>query len=92
MITGVAIRWGHFMIALPRPARHNDVLRVAHERAMAEPGSEFATVWERGRSGRPQGFIDKRGRFLTREEAAEVALQAGQITVATDRLYSEDIW
>lgn len=48
-----------------------------------------------GRSsiGAEQGFVDSKGNFLTREEAKEVALRAGQIKKShKGLLFSEDVW
>ncbi len=41
---------------------------------------------------REQGFITNQNRFVTREEAAEIAYQSGQIKEKKDSLYSEDVW
>jgi hypothetical protein len=45
--------------------------------------------------GCPQGFINDRGCFLDREEAAQEALACGQIKQLrynSTKLYSEDLW
>ena len=39
-----------------------------------------------------QGFLSSRNRFLTREEAAELALERGQIDKPKRILFSEDVW
>lgn len=39
-----------------------------------------------------QGFLTSKNRFVTREEAAEIALAAGQIEKPTTTLFSEDIY
>jgi len=40
-----------------------------------------------------QGFIDNRDRFITRQEAARIALTAGQITdTELSTLHSEDLY
>lgn len=39
-----------------------------------------------------QGFVTSRGRFVTRKEAGEIALEAGQIDRETPYLFSEDLW
>lgn len=40
-----------------------------------------------------QGFLDTAGNFLTRDEAKEVAIKAGQVPADFQgTLYSEDIW
>lgn len=38
------------------------------------------------------GFMDNRGNFLTRREAAEVAYESGQIKSLQDCLISEDLY
>lgn len=67
--------------ALPRPARHHDVI---------------ARISPCGFVGRcaVQGFRTNRGRFVGREEAARVALAAGQIAGLPDtgHLFTEDLW
>lgn len=72
--------------SLPRPARHHDVGRHMIESGHPRPFP----------GGAAQGFILSDGRFAGREEAAGVALGAGQIKggqmVAPPNLYSEDIW
>jgi hypothetical protein len=43
----------------------------------------------------PQGFVGSNGKFLTRTEAAKVALASGRITKlkhSTTELYSEDLY
>lgn len=43
--------------------------------------------------GAEQGFVDSEGNFLTRDEAKEVALKAGQIKKShKGTLFSEDVW
>jgi len=39
-----------------------------------------------------QGFITSLGRFVGREEAADVALAAGQVAESVKILFSEDLW
>lgn len=39
-----------------------------------------------------QGFLTNLNRFVDREEAAIIALKAGQITEEIKRLYSEDLY
>jgi hypothetical protein len=104
MITGVAIRWGPYMIVLPKPARHADVLDVAREwmRRDSERTEvfnphgppRFAEAFRERPSGE-QGFVDDRHDFLTREEAASMALECGQVTALRfqpEKLFSEDVW
>lgn len=48
------------------------------------------------RHGADQGFVDQHGVYLTREEAYQVAKEAGQITrpeaCISDKLYSEGLY
>lgn len=39
-----------------------------------------------------QGFVTNKGRYLTRGEAAKLALESGQIDKVTPILFSEDLW
>lgn len=39
-----------------------------------------------------QGFITSRGRYVNREEAAEIAYNSGQIETKLKRLFSEDVF
>lgn len=39
-----------------------------------------------------QGFLTSRNRFVTREEAAKIAFEVGQIKKELKRLHSEDIY
>lgn len=39
-----------------------------------------------------QGFFTNKGRFVTRREAAQIAMLAGQILEGVDILFSEDLW
>jgi len=38
------------------------------------------------------GFMTSENRFVDREEAAKIAIKAGQIDRDTDLLFSEDMW
>lgn len=46
--------------------------------------------------GDAQGFVTDCGRFVSREEAMDIAIRAGQVkdgkTVNPRRLFSEDLW
>lgn len=46
------------------------------------------------RGGEDQGFVDQYGKYMTRGEAAEVAIAAGQVMVLSrpPKLYSEDLY
>ena len=39
-----------------------------------------------------QGFLTSKDRFVTRKEAAQIALDVGQITEPVDILFSEDLY
>lgn len=39
-----------------------------------------------------QGFMTSEGRYVTRSEAAKIAMEAGQIHKETQLLFSEDLW
>ena len=39
-----------------------------------------------------QGFLTNDNRFVSREEAAEIAFKSGQIKVEKTYLFSEDVW
>jgi hypothetical protein len=68
------------MFSLPRPARHGDVLHDLFR-------SQGSTV------GAMQGFVDANGTFLTRQEAMQLALQAGLVLkVPNGPLFTEDLW
>lgn len=75
----VAVEFDDVTIALPKPSRHHDVIRLHVE-----------LTGHRG-SGR-QGFVTSEGRFVVREQAALLAFGAGQTRTRRIRLYSEDLW
>jgi len=65
--------------------RHPNVIGIVHALS-TKPSSAFdyAKV--------VQGFLSSKNRFLTREEAADIAFVAGQIDTKIKRLYSEDLY
>ena len=84
-IVAAAVFGGGVIWSLPAPNRHHNVL------------------WEMDRVGvdailhggpDAQGFVTSKGRFVTRDEAAEIAISAGQINSLQwpPYLYSEDLW
>ncbi|MBV6304882.1 hypothetical protein KVP10_08280 [Candidimonas humi] len=79
-ITHVAILHNDKAHALPAPHRHHDIIRSMG--GIHGPDT--------------QGFLDDQGNFLTREEALQVALDAGQVkdpaNIRAGRLFSEDLW
>jgi len=83
MIKQVAIRLSADIIAtLPRPARHKDVIWKLQELGISK--THFID----------QGFIDDKGNFLQRGEAADIALSNGQATSLHEPpgLHSKDLW
>lgn len=67
--------------SLPPPARHHTLIH-----AMAERGDPKPINGE-------QGFITSAGRFVNREEAMSIAVEAGQVDATrTGYLFSEDLW
>ena len=73
------------------PARHHDIIHWLHE--------ELGKGWTQ--CGQVQGFIDEDENFRTREEAARIALAAGQVKIGMAnikhefdgrKLFSEDCW
>lgn len=79
MITGVAIKSPTQVWMLPAPKRHH------HLAAWVNDGAYFATC--------EQGFVTDTGEFLCRAEAAEHALNCGQIRelMTPPWLFSEDM-
>ncbi len=82
MIIAVAIRTEQDTYELPRPNRHHHVIYELAKRGHAIPITG------------EQGFIDDQRGFVTREEAAQIALNQGQVTKlhAPPSLFSEDLW
>lgn len=80
----VAVRFGDVVVSAPMPGfRHHHILTVAHQLGFKTNGPS------------DQGFArTHEGDFLSRREAAEIAMKSGQITrlIAGPNLYSEDIW
>ena len=67
------------VVSLPAPARHHDIIRR----------------WPKPKhSHGEQGFIDDKLGFVSRREAAGIALEQGQIEALKwpGQLYSEDLW
>lgn len=82
MIIAVAIRTEQDTYELARPARHHNVIRELAGRGHAIPITG------------EQGFIDDQAGFVTRVEAAQIALDQGQIAALhwPPELFSEDLW
>jgi len=77
-ITGVAIRQQGRVYRLSWPARHHMILHLLSQ-----------TV---GLDDHDQGFWTSRDRYVSREEAAELARAAGQTVSQRQQLFSEDLW
>lgn len=82
MIIAVAIRTEQDTYDLPRPNRHHDVIHDLVMRGHATPVTG------------EQGFIDDQRGFVTRLEAAQIALDQRQIAKLNwpPELFSEDLW
>lgn len=64
--------------------RHNNIIGTfPTNNKHRNDGKEYKTT---------QGFITSHGRFVTREEAALIAYDAGQIRKQVKRLFSEDLY
>ena len=79
MITQAAVLCDGAIHTLPRPARHGDVLHDLYNKKGLVLGTR-------------QGFINERGEFLTRAEAAIEAFRCGQIKTPKPCLFTEDLW
>ena len=82
MIIAVAIRTEQDTYELPPPYRHHDLIHRLVDMGHVTPVTG------------DQGFIDDQRGFVTREEAAQIALDQGQIMRlhAPPSLFSEDLW
>lgn len=72
-------------------ARHWDALMQMQANAVG--GGKLLRDWAEGEE--IQGFVDQYRNFLTREEAAKIAIEAGQIEklkFCNDQLFSEDLY
>lgn len=64
--------------------RHNNIIGAfPTNNKHRNDGKEYKTI---------QGFITSHGRFVTREEAALIAYNAGQIREQVKRLFSEELY
>lgn len=85
-IVAAAIRHDDLVFSVPRPGRHHNVLHAIYARGLRESPI---------RESHEQGFLDSEGTFRTREEAAVIARDAGQLLDRAKRaagLFSEDVW
>jgi len=84
MIVAAAIKTPDKVWTLPRPKRHDDIIR-----AMVQAGASAR------RTGACQGFVNSEGEFLTRGLAAQEAFICGQLpgkAKAPPILMTEDLW
>lgn len=77
----VAMKYLDDVVSLPKPARHHDLISLAHQ------ANKDTRLYE-------QGFLTTMGRFVDRMEAAEIALNSEQIESLKfpPDLFSEDLW
>lgn len=85
MITHVAVLSDHDgqIHSLAKPFRHYHIIRKLAARDYPRPITGI------------QGFLNDKGKFLTREEAAKEAVECGQVNKlhwTKDKLFSEDLW
>lgn len=84
MILSVAIRHPSGLVfAADSPARHHHVIAL-----MGEYGASASETHD-------QGFLSSYGRYLSREQALKVGLDADQLirkSEPRDKLFSEDLW
>jgi len=82
MIVGVAIKKDQIVYCLPKPFRHNDVIKM------------MVNIYGERKSFVDQGFITDDWYYLNREDAAEYVLYFGQCEklISPPRLFSEDLW
>ncbi len=88
-ITHVAIRFRDVIYSLPKPNRHNDVIRHIIDTV---PGVTYVTA-----HGDDQGFLASDGVYYRRKLAFRIAKEAGQLKpgctgLLLGTLYSEDVW
>lgn len=90
-IVGVAIKMhGGSVVSLPRPARHHDVVAE-----LARRGYEQGPAPDGAHDLDGQGFVTSEGRFVTRMEAAAIAIATGQVPALKwppRELYCTDMW
>lgn len=83
-IISAAILVGDLICSMPRPARHGHIIRAAgvEHRNLVQPSD--------------QGFLTSLGRFVSRKEARQLALDSEQTVESAilhkEELFSEDLW
>jgi len=83
-VTNAAIRVQGLIISMPRPARHPEIIKRLNTNL-----NDKITV-----KPSEQGFVDLEGNFLSRHDASELALEAGQIPYRnrSNELFTEDLF
>jgi len=82
IIVAAAVRYGHQVVFVERPGRHHDSFIPS-----LKAGDNYDC-----------GFVTSRGRFVSREEAGKIVLEAGQGSPRSGKsnpnghLFSEDMW
>jgi hypothetical protein len=88
-ITHVAVRFNEQVWSLPKPFRHQNIIRT-----IADLTGETSIDCNEDRGD--QGFLDATGRYLTRKQALVSALLNKQVKDENDircgMLFSEDVW
>jgi len=82
-ITHVAIKVGDKIYSLPKPNRHNDVIRMAIELGENPPIDGH---------GENSGFLASNGVFMNRYQSGAVAYISGQTKTRIKELNSEHVW
>ena len=87
-VVAVAIKYNELLFSLPAPARHHNVLHK-----MFLPLGEGGLGLNKSLP-HEQGFLSSSGNFLSRTDAAQLALLNGQVSklIVPPNLYSEDLW
>jgi hypothetical protein len=82
-IEGVGIEVKGRLYTLPRPNRHHHIIHKVYQ----ETSEQVITD--------SQGFVTSKGRYVLREEALEIARNAGQLLPChfhKTQLFSESVW
>jgi len=85
IIVAAAIRWQGEVYSVPSPGRHNHVFALMLTKHPNQVGPFLNDE---------QGFVTSCGSFVSRKQAAHMALSTGQIKKLKwpPNLYSEDLW
>lgn len=84
-IAQAAINYDGKVWAVEVPGRHHTIARTRFETLGPDYHLEGRAI---------QGFVTTRGRFVDRKEAAQIAIESGQLEKLSwpPDLYSEDLW